>query len=347
MKLYDTNDPREGDTRPLPERLQDSIKVELGGKLPTLLRFWNLWQDDSGNPVPFYSPSSGPGAWPHIQLVHQYWPQIVPYITWDAATGWGNDSLSYYGITTKDVAAGRLDDYIRQYARDTKVYGQPLFISPICKEFNLRDHRNCSPKANPALTEADFISAWRRVVDIFRQEGVANVAWVWVPNSIAPPSWGPDNAAAYYPGDDYVDWMGVDHYDYGPPSLMDAVYDFAVAHHKPVFVAEWGVRSGQGSTTVPNLTPAQDQQWINAMFDYFETHPQIKAICYFNYNAADPTQETPEHMANHVWLYNGQVNYHPNIGNWDSRLLAESGADFRHTYARRIANPRYVSELVK
>jgi beta-mannanase len=275
--------------------------------------------------------------------VHQYWPQIVPYINWNAYTGLDPDNPQYKGITTKDVAAGKLDDYIRQYARDAKVYGQPLFISPICKEFNGNWWYNCSPKANPALTEADFVNAWRRVVDIFRQEGVTNVAWVWVPNSItkAPPSWEADNAAAYYPGDDYVDWMGVDHYDYGPPSLMDALYDFAVEHDKPVFVSEWGVRSPAG------LTPAQDQQWLNNMFDYFESHPKIKAIDYFNYNNADPTQETPAHMANHVWLYNGQVNYHPNIGNWDSRLLAESGADFRHTYARRIANPRYVSDLVK
>src|SRR5262249_38371097 len=42
-----------------------------------------------------------------------------------------------------------------------------------------------SPRANPSLTTADFVAAWRRVVDIFRQEGAFNVSWAWV--AVTPP----------------------------------------------------------------------------------------------------------------------------------------------------------------
>ncbi|MBU6414831.1 hypothetical protein KGQ34_01115 [Patescibacteria group bacterium] len=211
----------------------------------------------------------------------------------------------------------------------------------ICGEFNGNWWRNCSPRANPVLTKQDFIDAWRRVVDIFRQEDATNVAWVWTPNSFPPPpaDWGIDtDLENYYPGDNYVDWVGVDHYVYGPPSWMDPEYNFAVVHNKPFFLAEWGVRFNT------NLTPSQQQQWLNDMFDYFESHQKIKSIVYFNYNMNGPAQWNPG--ANHAWLYNNQVNYVPNVNNSDSRLLAESGANFRGTFATRIGNPRYVSNLV-
>jgi hypothetical protein len=51
-------------------------------------------------------------------------------------------------------------------------------------------------------------------------------------------------------------------------------------------------------------------------------------------------------MGPHTSLYSGQVNYHPNVNDGDSRLLADSGAGFRELYSRRIANPRYLSAIV-
>jgi hypothetical protein len=77
------------------------------------------------------------------------------------------------------------------------------------------------------------------------------------------------------------------------------------------------------------------------MFDYFESHPDIKAINYFNYNNRatwNPSQA--------VYLDGGQVNYMPAVADGDSRLLAESGANFQGTYSSRIANPRYTSTIL-
>lgn len=66
---------------------------------------------------------------------------------------------------------GAYDTYITGYARAVRRYGQPLFIRPICGEFNGYWWDWCSPKANPELTAADFVAAWRRIVDIFRPGG--------------------------------------------------------------------------------------------------------------------------------------------------------------------------------
>ena len=126
-------------------------------------------------------------------------------------------------------------------------------------------------------------------------------------------------------------------YDVGPPSWLDPVYEFASQHSKPFFLAEWGVRhDGSG------LSPAQERAWMATMFDYFESHPQIKAISYFNYkNNLDPNPTS----AGHVTLYDGQVNYVPDVSDHDQRLIA-GGDDIRALFASRIANPRYISTLV-
>src|SRR5262249_4101475 len=115
-----------------------------------------------------------------------------------------------------------------------------------------------------------------------------------------------------------------------------SVYAFAVAHSKPFFLAEWGVRCC-GST----LTPAEHQAWISSMFDYFEKHPDIKAINYFNAN-----ERTTWDPSEAVYLAGGQGNYMPNVNDGDSRLLAQSGANFQGTYSGRIANSRYRSTIL-
>src|SRR5438093_1409419 len=81
----------------------------------------------------------------------------------------------------------------------------PLFMSPVCAEFNGNWWRSCSPGADVTLKPSDFVGAWRRVVDIFRAEGATNVAWVW--NPIEAPA--VQDYTPFYPGDDYVDWAGV------------------------------------------------------------------------------------------------------------------------------------------
>jgi hypothetical protein len=77
------------------------------------------------------------------------------------------------------------------------------------------------------------------------------------------------------------------------------------------------------------------------MFDYFESHPKIKAVRYFNYNLSAHDTIDPSKF---VFLYDGKVNYLPNVNDGDMRLLS-GGPDIRAAFAHRINNPRYVSTL--
>jgi len=327
-----------GDTRPFSARICDATTVELAGKTPTTLYVWNAWQLPDGTPQPFGT------VLPDIERIHAaLGPGVIPVLEWAANSSTDPSTTPYVGMTTKDIASGSLDDYIRQYAHDVKRYGQPLFIRLICAEFNGTWNPWCSPKANDNLTTADFVNAWRRVVDIFREQGVTNVAWLWNLDTPQPPGsgydWGWDpNWQAYYPGDAYVDWVGADVYPIAQPEWLDPVYSFATAHKKPLFIGEFGIHlSGTG------WSDDDYAAWLNAVFAYFTSHHAIKGISYFNYKASpDPNWYD---TSTHTYLYGGQVNYMPNVNNEDSRLIA-GGLEIRDLYADQISNPRFVSTLV-
>jgi beta-mannanase len=332
-RLWDSSDPGWGDTRPFSARIADSIQNELAGKTPTFLNVWQGWQaaDVAGKPMKDFDSALGDIA--TVKSITG--PDSVVFLDWTLTSTTATNG----GVTLKDITSGSLDDYIRTCALEIKAYGQPLLIRLFGGEFNGSWWYGQSPLANPSLTTADFVAAWRRVVNIFRQVGALNASWAWIPNAhpVTPVPWMDSNIAAYYPGDDYVDWAGADIYDIQPVSDLDSSYAFAVEHAKPFFIAEWGVRLA-GST----LTPPEQQAWIGAMFDYVESHPAIKAISYFNedYRIGAGQPLDPDKI---VSLDNGQVTYQRDTNDGDTRLLAQSGADFQGAYARRISNPRYIS----
>ena len=319
-----------GDTRPFPERIKDAIAVELGGKTPSLMWVSGTWQRDDCTTVPFDDVIAQ-----ITRIRAAVGAGVVPVLDWIAGGG-DLRSPRYHCATTNDVASGVLDDYVHAYARAVKAWGEPIFIRALCGEMNGSWWRNCSPKANSALSAAGFVAAWRRAVDIFRAEGADNVTWLWNPNAMMGTEVD-TNVDAFWPGDEYVDWVGIDHYDVGPPSWMDSLYRFAAQHGKPVFLGEFGIRH-KSST----LTPPQQRQWLDAMFDYFAQHPLIKAITYFNYKAV-PDSSPP---ADRVVAYGGQVSYRPNVNDYDHRLIA-GGPEIRALFARRIADPRYVSGVLR
>lgn len=85
-----------------------------------------------------------------------------------------------------------------------------------------------------AQKPADFVAVWRQMFDYFTKEkGLHNLVWVYGPNHGA-------NAADYYPGDAYVDIVGLDAYtDFVDP---DHIKGFAAlaAIDKPVGFTEFG-----------------------------------------------------------------------------------------------------------
>jgi Glycosyl hydrolase family 26 len=139
-----------------------------------------------------------------------------------------------------------------------------------------------------AKNPAEFAGCWRQIVGTV--SAIApDLRWDWNvnrgPNSVA-------NAADAYPGDQYVDIIGIDSYDqypgvkseadwqtqYSGPQGLKRWVDFAKAHGKPFSVPEWGLYPTRGSNG-----GGDNALYISKMLDFFKANEANLAYeAYFN-----------------------------------------------------------------
>jgi len=164
--------------------------------------------------------------------------------------------LNPWRVSEQQIASGVWDRHIENYANDVKKFGCTVILS-----FGHEMNGWWYPWGAPRTSPANFIAAWRHIHDIFEQEHVRNVIWSWDPShqhgEIAS---GKIAAAAseWYPGDKYVDWIGLDGYlgtnRSGHAQNFREIFSFQlsvirkIAPHKKVYLAETGVVPGPAAT---------------------------------------------------------------------------------------------------
>jgi hypothetical protein len=182
--------------------------------------------------------------------------------------------MSWAGTTSAEVVAGRHDAMIRKRARAVKELGEPMFLRYFAEP---EAAKHLARSGSPETYKAD----WRRVHRLFDEEGATNVAWVWCPTA-----WGfqDGRAPTYYPGDDVVDWVCADGYNWGAQkrapwrdfaTIFDAFYAFGVAAGKPLMIGEYGTVEGG---------PGQKSEWFATAREQIKRMPAVKAVVYFNSN---------------------------------------------------------------
>ena len=197
----------------------------------------------------------------------------------DARTRPGMAAMASWNLPLADgaVAAGREDSYLWDQAAAVKAYGGPVFIR-LDWEMNADWYPRWNP---PAVTPQAFIAAWRHVDQLFKSAGASNAAFVWCPTVWSGPN-GVDDSA-WYPGDDAVDWVGLDAYPQGAapdyllhgPDAMEPMAQFAAAHGKPLMLAEWA----------PQLPHPDTAASVDLVLDWAERYPKtIKALVYFDFD---------------------------------------------------------------
>lgn len=193
-----------------------------------------------------------------------------------------------YGSTWAKVAAGQQDKRIDTFAARAKAYGKKFFLV-----LNHEPENDVIATAGSGMQAKDFAAMYRYTILRLRADGVTNmvnvVAYMGNEKWMAE-SWWND----LYPGDDVVDWIGLDsyvsaekgYYHYGMfGDLLDRAptgggqgwYDWATTKHpsKPVMIAEWGVYHRVGH--VADKAPA-----YNTVLAELAKRPAIKAIVYFD-----------------------------------------------------------------
>lgn len=131
----------------------------------------------------------------------------VPVLTWEPWDPARGAVQPEYALDR--IAAGDHDAHIRTYARDVARWGGRLLLR-FAHEMNGTWYPWSA--AAGGGSPAAHAAAWRHVHRLFQEEGATAVEWVWAANVSFP---GSTPLASIYPGDDVVDWVGVDGYNGG------------------------------------------------------------------------------------------------------------------------------------
>jgi mannan endo-1,4-beta-mannosidase len=203
-------------------------------------------------------------------------------ITWEP---WEPVPSGRFGANQPDYAlativAGDHDRYVRRWARSIARHERPIVIR-FMHEMNGRWYP-WGQGANGNTAE-DYVAAWRHVWTIFEEEGAsANVHWEWAPNEQFE---GSSPLEPLYPGDAYVDQIGISAYNwgvrnYGPVfsrwrefgPMVDPTLDaIAALADRPLGVSETGSSPVGGDRAA----------WIEGVFDH-ALERELAFVAYFD-----------------------------------------------------------------
>lgn len=201
-----------------------------------------------------------------------------------------------------NILRGEHDDFLRNYAKTVSEFGHPVL-------FRLGNEMNgdwCPYSSYHTAKDTEVFKAfYRYIYSIFEEAKAENVIWVWNPNGKSFPDFQWNNAVMYYPGDEYVDVVGLTAYNTGTyypgekwdtfQSLYDPLYAeyMKLFGNKPMMITEFASSSVGGDKN----------QWIRDMFGHIGNYPNVKVAIWWDGcdwdvygNVARPyfIDETPE-----------------------------------------------------
>ena len=187
----------------------------------------------------------------------------IPLVNWEP-----------HNIDFNKIVDGSLDATIKARARGSKALGKKFFL-----DFSAEMNGDEAWDGNNAPL---YIAAYRHIHDIFVAEGATNVVWAWCPN-VTDIHGGNKNTMDYYPGDAYVDWTGVDGYNWGTNNggwqsfqqVFEKIYPLLAARKKPIMIGEMSSAQVGGDKA----------KWIDAIVPTLRTNfPLVKCLIWFDIN---------------------------------------------------------------
>jgi hypothetical protein len=218
----------------------------LAGKPAAWIYFSHNWYRDHGFPLRTASWIRERGSIPFLRLMLRSSPEQ-------------NRAERSFGL--ERILKGLLDEDFRAWARAARDFRSPLLV-----EFGTEVNGQWFPwngwwngkgrvgtYGDPASADGPerFRDAYRRIIQTMRSEGASNILWVFHVNCGDYPRADWNRLENYYPGDDYVDCLGVSVYGAQTPmqeewlefrQMMDDVYPrlAALSPSRPLMVLEFG-----------------------------------------------------------------------------------------------------------
>jgi hypothetical protein len=276
----------------------DNTSTKLGST-PNVVGYFGGWDED-------FRANAVTRAWQRDTL---------PILTWESRPiAAANDVIEEPEYSLPRILGdpeagvpGAFDEYLKKYARDIVATGLPLGIR-LNHEMNGTwypwSEDNGYGKPINGNRPGDYAKTWRYVHDIFEAEGANElVTWIWAPNIInrLPES---HRSSAYldglYPGDEYVDWVGLSAY-LRPPFRNGVTYDFDYTFEaslaelrritdKPILLAEIGATE----------IGSHKADWVTSLFENLAA-PENSDIVGFSWFSLAVTSYVQGERATNDW----------------------------------------------
>jgi hypothetical protein len=229
--------------------------AKLSGAHPTLIEYFVKWTE------PFR-----PAA---VSLCYNR--DALPVLSWEPWAG-PERGLDQPAYALAGIATGKYDAYITRFAKGVRNQRWPVVL-----RFAHEMNGNWYPwsEQRSGNRPGDYVRAWRHVRAVFDRVGATNVIWVWSPNIIrAVPG---VSLQALYPGDRYVDWVGVVGYGVRETTASET-FDPTLAilqqiTHRPVMITETGAQPG-----------ASKAMWTADFFRWLNRHHEVIGFIWFERN---------------------------------------------------------------
>ncbi|MBV9212998.1 MAG: beta-mannanase, partial [Actinobacteria bacterium] len=237
-----------------------------------------------------------PVAWAYFS---DHWFRGLGFPRRSVETIWRNGSVPFvrlmpwsadeqgvpeHRFTLARIAAGAFDRGLARWARAAAATDIPLMV-----EFGTEVNGDWFPwngvwNGGAGVGPARFKAAFRHMVGLFRANGARNVTWVFHADAYQEPAAAWNRFENYYPGDEYVDWVGLSVYGAQDRSerwlsfrsaLGDAYARAARMTRRPLAILE----------TAVDEQPAHDKAaWIRRAFRALRSgdYPRIRAVSWWD-----------------------------------------------------------------
>lgn len=265
-------------------------------------------------------------------------------LTWLPAAGKKPGCIRDYtnAIPLNDIIAGACDNYIRGFAKAIKARPE-RYLLRFAPEMNISDSTYWPGHYNQRADT--FIQMWRHVHDVFMSENVGNVEWVWAISFWSYPAIDWNDRNMYYPGNEYLDWIGIDGYNwytslglrwmtfsdiYDAANYNNVLRDLACRYAKPQIIAEFGSVEGPGGTQTKSY-------WIQDAYNAIPQYPFMRGIVWLNEHAfEDPNSGDFRVTTSTTGSQQSSTYVQP---------LPSGSGNWTNAYKEAIAKPEYSSTL--
>lgn len=218
-KIYHAAFPDFGGTEDVVSNQSITDFETLTGKEITWAYFSNNWYEALEFPATAVNTIINTGKIPFIRM--------MPRSNFDE----GSPDPTY---SMQKIIDGTFDEKLRQWAIHAKSIGTPLLV-----EFGTEVNGNWfswngqfngagqTTYGDPMLADGPerFRDAYRHIIDLFSANGVDNITWFFHIDAYGDPETNWNQAKNYYPGDNYIDWLGVS--IYGPQEDGESYQEFS------------------------------------------------------------------------------------------------------------------------